>query len=102
MPGEQQPQPRQHLFKALRPGGQPTGRRLDIEALGEVRVTLSAELGRHSMAVRDVLQLRKGSVISLDKLVGETADVYVNGAPFAKGEVVAIGETLYVRITAPE
>ncbi len=72
---------------------------LDFEDLKRVRLCLTADLGEAKMAVREVLELREGSVIPLEKLAGETTDIYINGIPLAKGEVVVIADTLHVRIS---
>jgi len=50
------------------------------------------------MLVREVLDLKQGSIVPLDKLAGEMTDIYVNGIPLAKGEVVVIGDSLHVRV----
>ncbi|MBM3290634.1 MAG: flagellar motor switch protein FliN, partial [Candidatus Hydrogenedentes bacterium] len=55
-------------------------------------------LGACTMLVRDVLALQRGSVVQLSKLAGEMTDIYLNGLPLARGEVVVIGDTLHVRI----
>ena len=69
-----------------------------LSDLREVALTVTADLGRTSMLVRDVLDLKRGSVVAMDKLAGEMTDVYVNGAPLARGEVVVIADGLHVRI----
>ncbi len=70
-----------------------------ITVLGDVTVTLKAELGTSRLFVKEILLLRKNSIIELDKLAGEHIDIYLNEAFFAKGEVVVIGDTLGVRLT---
>lgn len=74
------------------------GGHLGVRDLRDVPLTLTADLGRCTMMVRDVLELKRGSVIALDKLAGEMTDIYVNGIPLAKGEVVVIADSLHVRI----
>lgn len=79
----------------------PTGavqERVLLRDLAAVKLEISADLGACTMFVRDVLGLRKGSVIPLDKLAGEMADIYVNGVPMAKGEVMVMGDSLQLRI----
>ena len=71
---------------------------LEIKDLKKVCLTLTADLGKCTMLVRDVLELKRGSVVALDKLAGEMMDIYANGIPLAKGEVVVIADTLHVRI----
>lgn len=72
--------------------------RLSIGDLMKVRLALAVDLGETILSVRDVLDLRQGSVIPLSKLAGEMTDIYVNGIPLAKGEVVVIADALHVRI----
>ena len=50
------------------------------------------------MLVREVLELKRGSIVQLDKLAGEMTDIYVNGLHLARGEVVVIADVLHVRI----
>lgn len=76
----------------------PSGARLGIADLNKVKVNVSADLGQCYMLVREVLELRRGSVLTLSKLAGEMADIYINGIPFAKGEIVVLGDILHVRI----
>jgi len=71
---------------------------LALEDLDEITMQVSAELGRTKMHVRDILQLTKGSVVPLDKLAGEMADVRVNDILIGKAEVVVIGDNINVRI----
>ena len=70
-----------------------------VDALGDVDVTLTIQLGTCRMFIRDILQLRAGSTVELEKLAGEQVDVHVNDAFFAKGEVVVLADALAVRIT---
>ncbi len=77
---------------------QASGDTLDVTDLRQVRLRLSADLGSCALLVREVLELKRGSVLALDKLAGEMADIYVNGVPLARGEVVVLGDALHVRI----
>jgi flagellar motor switch protein FliN/FliY len=70
-----------------------------IELLMDVSLEVSVELGRSHMSIREILALRTGSVIELDKLAGEPLDVSVNGTLIARGEVVVVDEKFGVRIT---
>jgi len=70
-----------------------------IELLMDVALEVSVELGRAHMSIADILALRTGSVIELDKLAGEPVDVSVNGTLVARGEVVVVDEKFGVRIT---
>jgi flagellar motor switch protein FliN/FliY len=67
--------------------------------LMDVALEVSVELGRSHMSIADILALRTGSVIELDKLAGEPVDVSVNGTLIARGEVVVVDEKFGVRIT---
>jgi len=71
----------------------------NLEAIFDVPLQISAELGRTSMSIKEILQLAPGSVIELDKLAGEPVDLLVNGKLIAKGEVVVTEENFAVRIT---
>ena len=86
-----------HEFEEISDNIEPAGN-LSIEDLNRVRLTVTADLGKCTMLVRDVLELQRGSVVQLDKLAGEMTDILVNGLPLAKGEVIVIGDTLHVRV----
>ena len=90
-------QPKEHSFEEI-VGDTVGAQRLAIEDLEDVPLEVSADLGSCTMLVRDVLELKRGSVIPLDKLAGETTDIYVNGLPLGKGEIVVIGDALHVRV----
>ena len=70
-----------------------------LEVLHDVRMGVTAELGRTSMVLRDILQLAPGSVIELDRAASAPVDVMVNGTLIARGEVVVIDEEFGIRIT---
>lgn len=70
-----------------------------IELLMDIALEVSVELGRSHMSIGEILALRTGSVIELDKLAGEPVDVSVNGTLIARGEVVVVDEKFGVRIT---
>lgn len=71
----------------------------DLRRLSEVPMELSVEIGRTHITVGETLQLRAGSVITLDRLAGEPVDLLVNGTPIARGEVVVVDEQFGLRIT---
>ena len=73
--------------------------RLALDDVMNVRLRLTAELGQAPMKVRDVLALKVGSIVTLNKMAGEPTDLYVNGLPLARGEVVVINDTLHVRMS---
>lgn len=66
--------------------------------LKDVKLELNADLGECRLLVREVLELRRGSVLPLNKIAGEMAELYINGVYFAKGEIVVLGDGLHVRI----
>jgi len=70
-----------------------------MDLLGDVELDLRIELGRTQMKLEDVLKLRQGSVIALDKLAGEPVDIYINGRLIARGEVLVMNEHFCVRVT---
>lgn len=69
-----------------------------LDLIRDVDVALTVELGRTSMALKDVLELVENSVVPLDRQVDELLDIYVNGKPIAKGEVVTEGGRFALRI----
>jgi flagellar motor switch protein FliN len=80
-------------------GATATGDAASLNTLLDVSMPVSIEFGRARMTVNDVLQLGAGSVIQLDRMVGEPIDVIVGDRKLAEGEVVVIGEHFGVRIT---
>ncbi len=70
-----------------------------MDLLGDVELDLRIELGRTQMKLEDVLKLRNGSVIALDKLAGDPVDIYINGRLIARGEVLVMNEHFCVRVT---
>jgi flagellar motor switch protein FliN/FliY len=70
-----------------------------LDALLDMTLPVSIEFGRASLSIQDVLALGPGSVIPLDRLVGEPIDIYVSDRRLAQGEVVVIGDAFGVRIT---
>ena len=69
-----------------------------IDLLSDVELDLKIELGRTNMYLEDVLKLRKGSVVPLDKLAGDPVDIYVNGRLIARGEVLVLNDNFCVRV----
>lgn len=80
-------------------GGAVTAAPSQIDILLDSTVSVSAGLGETSMQVRDLLQLGPGSVVKLDRQVGQPLDLYLRGIHFAKGQLVVVEEHLAVRIT---
>ena len=71
----------------------------DLAAVYDVPVNIQAVLGRSNMEVATLLRLSRGSVIELDRKVGEAIDIYVNNRLVARGEVVVVDERLGVTMT---
>ncbi len=72
---------------------------VNLQAILDVPVTLSMEIGRTRIKIRNLLQLNQGSVVELDRLAGEPMDVLVNGTLVAQGEVVVVNEKFGIRLT---
>ena len=81
------------------PEGPTTREAADLEAVFDVPVQVSAVLGRARMEVGDLLKLGPGTVLELDRKVGEAIDIYVNNRLVARGEVVLVEEKLGVTMT---
>jgi flagellar motor switch protein FliN/FliY len=71
----------------------------NIETILDIPVTLSVEIGRTQVNIRNLLQLNQGSVVELDRLAGEPLDVKVNGTLVAHGEVVVVNDRFGIRLT---
>ncbi len=71
----------------------------DLEAVFDVPVTVSAVLGKSAMEVSALLKLAKGTIVELDRKVGEAIDIYVNDRLVARGEVVLVEDRLGVTMT---
>ena len=84
---------------APEPEGPTTRIAADLEAVFDVPVQVSAVLGRARMDIGDLLKLGPGTVLELDRKVGEAIDIYVNNRLIARGEVVLVEEKLGVTMT---
>jgi flagellar motor switch protein FliN/FliY len=71
----------------------------DLATVFDVPVNISAVLGRANLSVAQLLQLGQGSVLELDRKVGEAIDIYVNNRLVARGEVVVVDDRLGVTMT---
>jgi flagellar motor switch protein FliN len=80
------------------PGGRP-GAPSDLRRLSDVPVEVAVEMGRANMTVGETLELRHGSIVTLNRMAGEPVDLLVNGTVIARGEVVVIDEQFGLRIT---
>jgi len=72
---------------------------LKLDVILDVPVTISMEIGRTKINIRNLLQLNQGSVIELDRFAGEPMDVFVNGTLIAHGEVVVVNDKFGIRLT---
>ena len=70
-----------------------------LETILDIPVTISMEVGRTNISIRNLLQLNQGSVVELDRVAGEPLDVLVNGTLIAHGEVVVINDKFGIRLT---
>lgn len=97
MPGMMQGSPAEFGMLQMPMG---MGLQSNIDLLLDVPLQITVELGRTRMLIKDVLELGIGSVVELNKLAGESVEVFVNSKLIAKGEVVVIDENFAVRITS--
>ncbi len=72
---------------------------VNLDVILDVPVTISMEIGRSKISIRNLLQLNQGSVVELDRLAGEPMDVLVNGTLIAHGEVVVVNDKFGIRLT---
>ncbi|RLV61629.1 flagellar motor switch protein FliN [Parashewanella curva] len=71
----------------------------NLDAILDIPVTISMEVGRSFISIRNLLQLNQGSVVELDRVAGEPLDVMVNGTLIAHGEVVVVNDKFGIRLT---
>lgn len=71
----------------------------DLEAVFDVPVSVSAVLGKTAMEVSQLLKLARGTIVELDRKVGEAIDIYVNERLVARGEVVLVEDRLGITMT---
>ncbi|MBM3375025.1 MAG: flagellar motor switch protein FliN [Betaproteobacteria bacterium] len=72
---------------------------INPEVLQNIPVTISIEVGRASLKIRDLLRLSQGSVVELDRLAGEPLDLLVNSTVVAQGEIVLVNDRYGIRLT---
>jgi flagellar motor switch protein FliN len=85
--------------RPLKDEGGAAGEDVNLEVVLDIPVTLSMEIGRAKLPIRNLLQLNQGSVVELERMVGEPMDVLVNGTLIAHGEVVVVNEKYGIRLT---
>src|SRR3981081_4799788 len=86
-------------FDNLQDERQQSTRDVNLDVILDVPVTLSMEVGRTRIPIRNLLQLNQGSVVELDRAAGEPLDVFVNGTLAAHGEVVVVNEKFGIPLT---
>lgn len=79
-------------------GAPPSTQAATLDLLKEVELDVRIELGKTRMYLEDVLRLRKGTVVTLDKLAGDPVDIYVNGRLVARGEVLVLNDNFCIRV----
>lgn len=79
-------------------GEQGPPEKVSMDLLHDVTLDLKIELGRTRLNLEEILQLRRGSVVTLDKLAGDPVDIFVNGRLVARGEVLVLNDNFCVRI----
>jgi flagellar motor switch protein FliN/FliY len=84
-------------FKNLA-GTTPANETASLDLLRDVQLDLKIELGRTHMHLEDVLRLKQGAVVTLDKLAGDPVDIYANGRLIARGEVLVLNDNFCVRV----
>ncbi len=72
---------------------------IHTDVLQNIPVTLSIEVGRATIKIRDLMRLTQGSVVELDRIAGEPLDVLINNTVVAQGEVVLVNERYGIRLT---
>jgi flagellar motor switch protein FliN/FliY len=88
-----------HAFRLEELRGSPASADMaTLDLIRDVELDLKIELGRTQMYLEDVLKLRRGSVVALDKLAGDPVDIYVNGRLIARGEVLVMNDNFCVRV----
>ncbi|HET7267194.1 MAG TPA: flagellar motor switch protein FliN [Oleiagrimonas sp.] len=86
------------VFRPL-DGSRSDGKARDLEMIMDIPVSLSVELGRTRLTIKELLELAQGSVVELDGLPGEPMDILINGYLIAQGEVVVVEDKYGIRIS---
>ena len=85
-------------FETLRGSGT-RGQGAELDSILDIPITLSVEIGKSRLSIRNLLQLNQGSVVELDRMAGEPLDVLINGMLVAHGEVVVVNDKMGIRLT---
>ena len=86
-------------FQSAAPEPEPVSSGANLDVVLDIPVTLSMEVGRRRLTIRDLLKLSQGSVLELDRDAGAPMDVMVNGTLIAQGEVVVVNDRFGIRLT---
>jgi flagellar motor switch protein FliN len=86
-------------FQSLHASRQNGGAPNDIDLILDIPVSMTVELGRTKVPIRNILEITQGAVIELDAAAGDPLDVLVNGCLIAKGEVVVVNDKFGIRLT---
>ena len=92
-------QPEQATFDNLQSESPVSPSTENLDAILDIPVSLSVEIGQTRISIRNLLQLNQGSVVELDRLAGEPLDIMVNNTLIAHGEVVVVNEKYGIRLT---
>jgi flagellar motor switch protein FliN/FliY len=87
------------VFEQFSGGAGNTAAPQGFDMIMDIPVTLTVELGRTRISIRNLLQLAHGSIVELEGLAGEPMDVLVNGTLIAQGEVVVVNDKFGIRLT---
>jgi flagellar motor switch protein FliN/FliY len=88
-----------HVFEQLGGGTEKSATPRGFDMIMDIPVSITVELGRTRISIRNLLQLAHGSVVELDGLAGEPMSVLVNGTLIAQGEVVVVNDKFGIRLT---
>ena len=80
-------------------GAVPDSGQIRPEVLQNIQVTLTIEVGRAMIKIRDLMRLTQGSVVELDRIAGEPLDLLINNTVVAQGEVVLVNDRYGIRLT---
>ena len=75
------------------------GQDMNLKMIMDIPVDVHVEIGQTRLSIRDILRLGVGSVVELDRLAGQPADIIVNGKMIGSGDVVVVNETFGIRVT---
>ena len=92
--------PEDTTFEADSETNEGVGEGIDKGLLENIPVSISVEVGRTTIKIRDLMRLTQGSVVELERLAGAPLDLYANGTLIARGEVVLLNERYGVRLTS--